>query len=411
MERSTVLFAYKKLDRRGRGEYNGIMDRTEILILISSCLLLLRLAWEAVEARRDRRALQHVIYVNGTRGKSTVTRMIAAGLTAGGHRVLCKTTGTLPIAIHPDGRQELIERKAPANIREQLTYLHKAAREQADILVIECMALQPEYQRVSGKDMLRCDVGVITNARLDHMDVMGDTREQILDCLMEMLPEQGRIFTTERDFPEQMAARAKKLSSTLTISDPASLDDLPGARELDFPENVALALDVCTGLGVDRQTAFEGVKTLVRDPFALSVFGGEHLTFVNALSANDVSSTKMIYEATRGTGEELVILINNRADRPARALDMVRLCRDMGPKQIWLLGDEQRALTRQCRRAAPDAVVRGFRSAAEVPFVSNGPRLILAVGNIKNEGMRLVERAQKELTELPVRIGDEEHVQ
>jgi UDP-N-acetylmuramyl tripeptide synthase len=97
------------------------MDRTEILILILSCLLLLRIAWEAVRARRDRRALAHVIYVNGTRGKSTVTRMIAAGLTAGGHRVLCKTTGTLPIAIHPDGRQELIERKAPANIREQLT--------------------------------------------------------------------------------------------------------------------------------------------------------------------------------------------------------------------------------------------------------------------------------------------------
>ena len=88
------------------------MDKTEWLILILAMLLLLRLVWEAVRARRDRKALRHVIYVNGTRGKSTVTRMIAAGLTAGGQRVLCKTTGTLPIAIHPDGRQELIERKA-----------------------------------------------------------------------------------------------------------------------------------------------------------------------------------------------------------------------------------------------------------------------------------------------------------
>ena len=389
------------------------MDRTEILILILSCLLLLRLIWEAVQARRDRKALQHVVYVNGTRGKSTVTRMIAAGLTAGGHRVLCKTTGTLPIAIHPDGRQELIERKAPANIREQLTFLHKAAREQADILVIECMALQPEYQRVSGKNMLRCDVGVITNARLDHMDVMGDTREEILDCLMEMLPPKGLIFTAERDFPERMAARAKQLQSTLMVSDPQSIEDIPGAVALDFPENVALALDVCAGLGVDRQTAFEGMKTFVRDPFALSVFEGEGVTFVNALSANDVSSTKMIYEVTRGPGaEELVILINNRADRPARALDMVRLCRDMGPKEIWLLGDEQRALTRQCRRAAPKAAIRGFRLAEEIPFTCPSPRLILAVGNIKNEGMRLVERAQKELKEQPVNAGGQwEHVQ
>ena len=50
MERSTVLFAYKKLDRDGRGEYNGAMDRTELLILILSCLLLLRLVWEALQA-------------------------------------------------------------------------------------------------------------------------------------------------------------------------------------------------------------------------------------------------------------------------------------------------------------------------------------------------------------------------
>ena len=388
------------------------MDKTELLILILSCLLLLRLVWEAIRAHRDRKALAHVIYVNGTRGKSTVTRMIAAGLTAGGHRVLCKTTGTLPIAIHPDGRQELIERRAPANIREQLTYLHKAAREKADILVIECMALQPEYQRVSGRNMLRCDVGVITNARLDHMDVMGDTREEILNCLMEMLPAQGRIFTAERDFPDQLAARAKALGSVLTVSDPAAIEDIPGAKELDFPENVALALDVCMGLGVDRSIAFEGIRSFVRDPFALSVFSGENVTFVNALSANDVSSTKMIYDGIRGTGEEeLVILINNRGDRPARALDMVRLCREMEPKEIWLLGDEQRALMRQCGRAAPKAAIRGFRFGSEIPFVSQTPRLILAVGNIKNEGMCLVERAQKELKEQPVQMGGErEHV-
>ena len=64
------------------------MDRTELLILILSTLLLARFVWEAVRARRDRKTLKHVIYVNGTRGKSTVTRMIAAGLTAGGYRVL-----------------------------------------------------------------------------------------------------------------------------------------------------------------------------------------------------------------------------------------------------------------------------------------------------------------------------------
>ena len=89
---------------------------------------------------------------------------------------------------------------------------------------------------------------------------------------------------------------------------------------------------------------------------------------------------------------------------------MVRLCREMEPKEIWLLGDEQLALSRQCRRAAPRATVRGFRAAEEIPFDSDRPCLILAVGNIKNEGMRLMERAKNEMKERPVRGGEGEHV-
>ena len=374
------------------------MTKTEILIAVLGTLFLIYLIGEAFRVRADRKKLTHVIYVNGTRGKSTVTRMIAAGLSAGGHRVMCKTTGTLPIAIYPDGHQEEVHRRGPANIREQMKFLHIAAKEGADCLVIECMALLPEYQRVSGKNMLHCDIGVITNARLDHMDVMGDTREEILTCLMEMLPENGQIFTAEQDFREQFETRAKKLGSKLTVSDEHSLGDLPGAGSLDFPENVALALTVCEAVGVERKTAYHGIEGFIRDPYALSVFAGNNTVFVNALSANDVSSTQMIYDKVRGDeDEELVILINNRGDRPARAKDMARLVKEMQPQAVWILGDNQQALEALCKKAAPKAQLLGLSLAEEVPFESEKPRLIMAVGNIKNEGIRLVERAKKEL--------------
>ena len=47
-------------------------------------VILAYLALEQRRALRSRKQLQHVIHVNGIRGKSTVTRLIDAGLRAGG---------------------------------------------------------------------------------------------------------------------------------------------------------------------------------------------------------------------------------------------------------------------------------------------------------------------------------------
>jgi len=59
------------------------------------------------------------IHINGTRGKSSVTRLIAAGLREGGKVTVAKTTGTLPRVILPDGREAAILRLMGANIIEQ----------------------------------------------------------------------------------------------------------------------------------------------------------------------------------------------------------------------------------------------------------------------------------------------------
>ena len=44
------------------------------------------------------------IHVNGSRGKSSVTRLIAAGLRAGGLKILAKTTGTSARIIDENGK-------------------------------------------------------------------------------------------------------------------------------------------------------------------------------------------------------------------------------------------------------------------------------------------------------------------
>ncbi|SVE24307.1 uncharacterized protein METZ01_LOCUS477161, partial [marine metagenome] len=50
------------------------------------------------------------IHVNGSRGKSSVTRLVAAGLRSGGLKVLAKTTGSAPRIIDENGKDLVIHR-------------------------------------------------------------------------------------------------------------------------------------------------------------------------------------------------------------------------------------------------------------------------------------------------------------
>ena len=130
------IIAYKNIYNKYEGEGN-----MEALILVLFLLIMILLGLEAYQVKRDRALLQHVVY--GIRGKSTVTRMIAAGLKSGGWSVFCKTTGTVPRLIGTDGVERPLRRRGKANIREQARVMRMAVREHAQVLVIECMAVDP----------------------------------------------------------------------------------------------------------------------------------------------------------------------------------------------------------------------------------------------------------------------------
>ena len=176
----------------------------ELWILALTAVFLGKLVWEARQARLDRSRLEHVVHVNGTRGKSTTSRLIEAGLRAGGWKVFCKTTGTDPITIEVDDSERPIRRVGPSNIREQLKIMHRAVEQGAQVLVVECMAVQPELQYTAQHKMLLADIGVITNVRIDHTDVMGETLPEICQALCNTVPKDGVLFTTETQVTEQM---------------------------------------------------------------------------------------------------------------------------------------------------------------------------------------------------------------
>jgi len=72
------------------------------------------------------------IHVNGTRGKTSVTRLIAAGLREAGVRCVAKTTGTVPRFILPNGREVPVYRPGGPNVIEQKQSVTMAAAQRAE---------------------------------------------------------------------------------------------------------------------------------------------------------------------------------------------------------------------------------------------------------------------------------------
>ncbi|MFH1851792.1 MAG: poly-gamma-glutamate synthase PgsB, partial [Candidatus Neomarinimicrobiota bacterium] len=92
--------------------------------IILPVLVIILLLIEALLHRRWLDAIPLRIHINGTRGKSTVTRYIAAGLAADGRRPLAKITGDAPLLILPDGTFKPIRRLGKARVQEQLRIIY-----------------------------------------------------------------------------------------------------------------------------------------------------------------------------------------------------------------------------------------------------------------------------------------------
>src|SRR5437867_10070437 len=96
-------------------------------------------AYGVWEMRRHASYLSRIplrIHVNGTRGKSSVTRLIAGGLRASGRRVFAKTTGTMARMIRADGSEVNVYRAGSPNLIEQTRIVRRAVEDGAEVLVI-----------------------------------------------------------------------------------------------------------------------------------------------------------------------------------------------------------------------------------------------------------------------------------
>ena len=371
-------------------------------------------AAEGIAHRRRLRRIPIRIHVNGTRGKSSVTRLIAAGLRAGGHRTCAKTTGTDAVMIMPDGTEYPIHRPGRANITEQKRVVRTAVECGADALVIECMALQPLLQSTCELGFVRATHGVITNARADHLDVMGPTRLHVAHALAGTTPCGGVLLTAEdrEDSLTVLRESAADRGSTfraINADDARAItaEDLAGFSYLEHAENVALALAVCESVGIDRDVALRGMWAATPDIGAMKVHNTavgqtSSWSFTNALAANDPESTQRIWDAvgSRATAATRVLLMNCRDDRVERSVSMATHAANWsGVDMHVVIGSGTEHYRRALKRGGvPESRIVVAESGdpesiAQAMFVAGlGRDLdIVGVGNIKGPGLKLAE--------------------
>ncbi|TFH20475.1 MAG: poly-gamma-glutamate synthase PgsB, partial [Myxococcales bacterium] len=189
----------------------------------------------------------------------------------------------------------------------------------------------------------------ITNARADHLDIMGPGEEDVALALAGSVPASAKLITSTQRHVEILARACADRGSDLVHVTGSEIDTVTDAelqrfKHLEHRSNVALALRVCTELGVDRATALAGMWQAAADPGALTVhevdFFGRRLVFANGLAANDPESTEAIWRkvlALVPDVERRIALFSCRADRPDRSRQLGEACVDWPPADLYVL--------------------------------------------------------------------------
>ena len=337
---------------------------------------------------RDRalRAIPVRIHVNGTRGKSTVTRLVAAALRAHGVPTLAKATGTEPRVILPDGSERPLRRRGRPNVREQLAFLRLARRLRVRAVVAECMAIRPDLQAATEDEMLRATVGVVTNVRTDHTEVMGRDLPAIAAALSSTVPRRGVLVLGEPAFADLFAARARGRGTRVVVA------DLPHAGATSWLDAcTATALAVTRLLGVPDDVARAAMREAAPDPGAFRALtadlGGRTVPLLDARAANDPESLLALAQSAPelSGARPLVAVYNHRSDRPDRLVRFVPALAALvegpflvtGDAPAWTLSRAVRSANRG--RDVPFVPVERLRGALE----RRSPGAVLLCGNTR----------------------------
>lgn len=376
-------------------------------ICVSVFLIYLFVERVLLEKRLKRIPLR--ICVTGTRGKSSVVRLIAACLKDTRMLVFAKTTGSKPCLIFPDGKELEIRRRGHPTILEGKMALKKAARNRVHAVVLEMMSIRPESLYTETIRMTKPHILVVTNVRKDHVDEIGKSKQEIARCFASAIPPKSTVFVPEEECYPVFQQVVNKAGSKL-IKVPPGLSNIPANG---FEQNFRLALAVVEFCGKDREKAFHAAVTAGPDFGGLRAWKAKKDSgligwyFVSAFAANDPETTRDVLTKleNRGlfTGRKKIGLLNLRKDKGARTLqwfDALQKEEAYAFDRLFFVGEHARALkVKLHRRIKPEiTALRGKDPEdliGQIATLEQEESVIFGMGNMGGIGRSLVEYWEK----------------
>ena len=376
------------------------------LILAVSGLLLVAGVVEKWRHRRNLASIPIRVLVNGTRGKTSVTRLIAAVLREAQVPTWAKTTGTQAAWILPDGSEREYRKNRPVNIREQIPFIRAAKRDGAQAVVIECMALHPENQKMMGMELVRPTIQVMTNARVDHVSEIGATEgETVATLALSIFPE-AKVVADDARFDGFTSHRVPSAGETVEEG---------YVESFDYPmflDNVRQTLAVARLLGIDRKTALRGMRKARPDVGMCGPFQVGGCTVINAFAANDLDSSRALLRKAVDqyglAGQPIWVLFNNRSDREFRLGEFQPLIGELAAQgaQVRVIGENRGKAARYfARKAGAQAEQLDQPPLAWIDSLKDQRCVVLCLGNIKGAARQTIEELRARQAELMPEAG------
>ncbi len=311
-----------------------------MVFFIIMTTLVVVLIYGFIEKQKNKKYVSTIpirVNVNGIRGKSTITRLITSILSEAGYHTIGKTTGTASriITNQNEKEYEINRGKRGVSISEQLDVIRWASQRNAEALVCECMAVNPEYQRVYQEEMIQANYGVIINVLEDHMDLLGPSLDEVALSFSSTIPYNGNLIIQDNEYKDYFSGIAEQRNTVVWVADEREIPEgyLDKFNHILFPNNIAIALAFAKSLGISKEIALDGMLKMNADPGTLKYHPIKKETcsylFINGFAINDPQSVLEVIPSLREDfidkgNKQLYFLFNARKDRVDRSQQFIK---------------------------------------------------------------------------------------